>query len=295
MPLLTPLARFRRTAARRSPPGADALVLAAHGLGLRQADGRMVLEPLDLRLAPGELLAVLGENGAGKTSLLRLLAGEVPASGLRPCGELCLAGRPLADWSAREQARLRAVLPQHTDLAFDFNAAELVALARHPHGDSPAEARAIAAQALALTGASDFALRGLRELSGGERARVFLAAALAQLWAADDPQPRLLLLDEPTAALDLAQQHRLLATVRAFAASRRLGVVAIVHDLNLAAQYADRVLLLAGGHRLAEGPPDAVLQPGPIARGFGVRAACLAHPLAPGQALIATAASGGMA
>lgn len=288
MALLRPLARFRRTAPRTA---SGAPLLRCRGLSLRQAGGRSLIEPLDLQLQAGELLVLLGENGAGKSSLLRLLAGEPPAPGLQAGGTVELAGRPLANWSPRALARCRAVLPQHTDLAFDFHALELVALARHPHGDPPAVARAMAAGALARAGASAFARRGLRELSGGERARVFLAAALAQIESPDATQPRLLLLDEPTAALDLAQQHRLMATVRELAAGGRVGVVAIVHDLNLAAQYADRVLLLAAGRRLAEGPPAAVLRPEAIARGFGVRAACLDHPLAPAQALIATAAA----
>ncbi len=286
MALLHPLARFRRKAPR-TPSGSP--LLRCQGLSLRQAGGPTLIEPLDLQLRAGELLVLLGENGAGKTSLLRLLAGEPPAPGLQVGGTVELAGRPLADWSPRALARCRAVLPQHTDLAFDFHALEVVALARHPHGDPPAVARARAAEALAQVGASAFAGRGLRELSGGERARVFLAAALAQIASPDAAQPRLLLLDEPTAALDLAQQHRLLATVRDLTADSGVGVVAIVHDLNLAAQYADRVLLLAGGRRLAEGPPARVLRPALIARGFGVRAACLSHPLVPTQALIATA------
>jgi iron complex transport system ATP-binding protein len=253
-----------------------------------RAGWRQLLVDIELALAPGEVLAVLGENGAGKTTLLRALAGEPLGPRLRSSGRVTLADRPLHDWPVRELARLRAVLPQQTELAFAFTALELVQLARYPHGDAAADALAIARQALALADAMRFEQREVATLSGGERARVFLAAAFAQLWECECEWPRFLLLDEPTAALDLAHQHHLLATAREFAARRGLGVLAILHDLNLAAQYADRVLILRDGRLLAAGAPREVLTAERIADGFAVAASVLAHPLKPAP-LIATA------
>lgn len=252
-----------------------------------RASWRRLLVDVDMAVAAGEFVAVLGENGAGKTTLLRALAGE-PLAPLRHSGRVMLAGQPISSWSTQERARLRAVLPQHTDLAFAFTAEEVARLGRYPHGGRAADDALIAARALQLADAAHLARREVATLSGGERARVFLAAVLAQLWETESDRPRFLLLDEPTAALDLAHQHHLLATARAFAAARGLGVLAILHDLNLAAQYADRVLVLRDGGLLAQGAPREVLTPALIAEGFAVAASVLAHPLKPAP-LIATA------
>jgi iron complex transport system ATP-binding protein len=261
-------------------------MLRCSSLSVR-ASWRWLLKDVSLEIGVGEFVAVLGENGAGKTTLLRALAGE-PLAPLRASGRVELAGRPVQAWSARERALRRAVLPQHTDLSFAFSGEEVVRLGRYPCGTAPAEDARIAAAALQLADAGPFAQREVATLSGGERARVFLAAAFAQLWDEQADGPRYLLLDEPTAALDLAHQHHLLATARHFAAQRGLGVLAILHDLNLAAQYADRVLVLRDGRLLAQGAPREVLTPTLIADGFAVAASVLAHPLKPAL-LIATA------
>lgn len=261
-------------------------MLACSSLSVR-AGWRLLLNGIDLAVHPGEFVAVLGENGAGKTTLLRALAGESLAP-LRAGGRVALAGRPIHAWSARERAQLRAVLPQHTESSFAFTAEEVALLGRYPYGGTTARDRAIARRALQLADAAHLAERDVGTLSGGERARVHLAAVFAQLWETESEHARFLLLDEPTAALDLAHQHHLLATAREFAARRRLGVLAILHDLNLAAQYADRVLVLRDGRLLAQGVPRDVLSPQLIADGFAVAASVLAHPLKPAP-LIATA------
>lgn len=250
-------------------------MLTAQDLGIR-VGGTWLLQGVTAELRAGALTAVLGPNGAGKSTLLGLLAGE-----RRPtAGRVLFAGRPLQDWPSRALARRRAVLPQSTTLQFDFTVDEVVALGRHPfHGTADAvEDRAAVWAAMAETDVT-----GLRErlgptLSGGERQRVHLARCLAQLngpMAGDGP--RALLLDEPTAGLDPAHQHRLMATARRFAAGGGL-VLAVVHDLHLAAQYADRLLILQGGRLVFDGSPADGLTPERLAEVFGIETRVLRHP-----------------
>jgi len=253
-----------------------------------RAGWRRLLEGIDLRLAPGEFVAVLGENGAGKTTLLRALAGERFEPALRASGAVRLNSRAIDGYPVRARARLRAVLPQQSEAAFSFTSLEVAALGRYAFGGGGEDDRRIARQALALADAAHLERRELPTLSGGERARVHLAAVFAQLWERESDAARYLLLDEPTAALDLAHQHHVLASARTFAAERGLGVLAILHDLNLVAQYADRVYVLRDGRLLAQGEPRQVLSPQLIAEGFAVAACVLAHPLKPAP-LIATA------
>lgn len=252
---------------------------------------RKLLEDVSLTVDAGEFVVVIGENGAGKSTLLKMASGDPMPSRAQVAGSVSVAGRSLRHWTLGERARLRAVLSQRPELAFAFTAREVVMFGRYPVSTrwrDPRD-REIVDETLALADALHLADREVTTLSGGEQARVHLAAAFAQLWEADYPHPRFLLLDEPTAALDLAHQHALLATARSFAAQRNMGVLAILHDLNLAASYADGVVVLQGGRVLARGTPSAVLQPETIAQGFGVAAHVLRHPLTNGM-LIATAA-----
>jgi iron complex transport system ATP-binding protein len=222
-----------------------------------------VLRGLDLELHPGELVALLGANGSGKTTLLRLLSGA-----LRPdAGVVEVAGRPVGEWPRLALARQVAVLPQHLELPEGFRVAELVAMGRAPHArrlfGSTAEDEQAVERALQDADAFDLADRYPHELSGGERQRVLVAMALAQ-------EPRLLLLDEPTLHLDLAHQVALLRRLRQLHTQRELTVLAVLHDLNLAAAFAPRVVLLDGGRVAADGPPDEVLTTETIERVFGV-------------------------
>ena len=221
--------------------------------------GRTLLEQVSLRLAPGEVHAVLGPNGAGKSTLLRLLARELTATR----GTIELNGKPLPFWGPRELARQRAVLPQSHGLAFGFTAHQVVALGRLPcvrHGAGIEDQ--IVGAALSAAGVAALAERSYPTLSGGERARVQLARVLAQVWEPLDGAlqglPRFVLLDEPTANLDLAHQHDCLRAVRELAA-RGVGVMVILHDPNLALRYADAVTLLRGGRVIASGTPTATL------------------------------------
>ncbi len=235
------------------------MTLTAEGLRVTRA-GRLLLELPRLSVAPGEVLAVLGANGAGKSTLLRCLSGE-----LRPdAGEVRLLGRPLGQWPAREMARHRAVMPQASALAFPLRAAEVVALGRIPWGGGTAGLEA----ALATAGAAHLARRWYGTLSGGEAQRVQLARVLAQLHGTP-PGQSALVLDEPTASLDLMQQHRILEAAAARAAAGA-AVVMVLHDLHLAARHATHVLLLRAGRPLACGPVREMLDAGLLSATYGV-------------------------
>lgn len=231
------------------------------------AGQRRLIDDVSIDVRPGEMLALIGPNGAGKTTLLRALSGDIDAA----CDAVSCNGRPLRHIPAAELATLRAVHAQHQRSDLDYTAQQVVALGRFPHhgGRPGADDRAIARAAMALTGCEAMADRLCSTLSGGEQARVHLARALAQIWRGT-PGAHFLLLDEPVAALDIAWQHRVLACARDRAHSRMTGVLAIVHDLNLAARYADRLVLLADGRIRADGSPFEVLQSAALADAFGL-------------------------
>ena len=233
--------------------------------GYQLPDGRRreVLRRVELQLRAGELVTLVGTNGSGKTTLLRLLAGV-----LKPDeGEVRFGGRLLGEWHRAELARRVTVLPQQLELPVGFRVSELVEMGRAPHarrlfGATEEDERAVA-RALADADALELADRFADELSGGERQRVLVAMALAQ-------EPELLLMDEPTLHLDLAHQVAVLSTIRRLQAQRGMTVLAVLHDLNLAAAFAPRVVVLDGGAVAADGPPDAVLTPALVERTFGV-------------------------
>ncbi|MCX8098715.1 MAG: heme ABC transporter ATP-binding protein [Casimicrobiaceae bacterium] len=234
---------------------ADPLI-EAHGVTVRRG-GRALIQDVDLRLAPGECLALLGPNGAGKSTLLRTLAGELAPD----AGSILFANRPLAAWPALELAQRRAVLSQSIEVPFAYRGAEIVALGRFPFGAGVLGKRdcAIVEAALRETQTLDFAHRSVTTLSGGERARLHAARVLAQLWDAVPERPCALFLDEPTAALDLKHQRQLLASVRRFAAQRGIAVLAVLHDVNLAAAWADRIAWMRDGRLLAAGSVEAMV------------------------------------
>ncbi|AXQ29566.1 heme ABC transporter ATP-binding protein [Solimonas sp. K1W22B-7] len=235
------------------------------------ADGRSLLGRAALAATPGEVHAILGPNGAGKSTLLKLLSGE-----LRPArGEVMLDGRPLAQWDLGALARRRAVLPQDEQLGFGFLVEEVVALGRLPcPRHPPAREEHILRQTLEAAGVAPFWGRSYTSLSGGERRRVQLARVLAQVWEPLAEGPRYLLLDEPTASLDLAHQHASLTAARRFARDGN-GVAVVLHDPNLALAYADTVSLLADGAVVACGAPAQVLDAPRLRSVFGIEATVL--------------------
>lgn len=228
--------------------------------------GRPILEAVDLSVGPGEFLALVGPNGAGKSSLLRLMAGSLKPTS----GRVCLDGLMLERQDPRSLACRRAVLPQSSLLNFPFTVHEVVCLGRSPHRTGAARDRQVAEEVMALTEVLPLAGRRYTELSGGERQRVELARVLAQIWPestgeSETEKTRYLLLDEPTSSLDLRHQQTVMRVARRLAA-RGFGVLAVLHDLNLAARNADRLALLApgsegqGGYLVRQGAPAEVLE-----------------------------------
>ena len=211
------------------------------------------LAPLSLAVEAGEILGVIGPNSAGKTTIIRLLTRVV-----RPtAGEIRLGDRPLGALPAALLAREVAVVPQELPQSFPFTVEQLVLMGRYPHDPGryfeSAGDRAVASAAMQATGVLELAAMRLDELSGGERQRAVLARALAQ-------EPRLLVLDEPTAHLDLRYQAEVVGLLRRVNRERQMTVILVAHDLNLAAEVCDRLLLLSAGRVLRLGPPEQVLE-----------------------------------
>ncbi|WP_273821045.1 heme ABC transporter ATP-binding protein [Pseudomonas asplenii] len=232
---------------------------------------KTVLADIDLELKPGELLGVLGPNGAGKSTLLGALCGELAPSQ----GRVWLGGQPLAHWQGTQRAQRLAVLPQTSTLDFAFRVEEVVGMGRLPHQTGQVRDREIVSEALQAADATHLAGRSYLALSGGERQRIHLARVLAQLWPGHSGQT--LLLDEPTSMLDPLHQHTTLQAIREFA-DRGAAVLIILHDLNLAARYCDRLLLLEHGCPRALASPAEVLQADMLKTVFGLEVLVLPHP-----------------
>ena len=232
-----------------------------------------VVGPVDLEIEPGTCVGILGPNGAGKSTLLRLLAGILPAR----AGEVLLLGRSLTAWRRREVAQVVGFVPQSLSVAFPLTVLEMVMQGRAPHLGAwqpagPADEAAVEA-ALHEVGLGTRRNVGVHTMSGGERQLVLLARALAG-------QPRLLLMDEPATGLDVRHQLALVDTVRRLVTTG-VGAAVVLHDWNLAARLADRVLILQEGRAVASGPSREVLLPEILGRVFGVTVDCLPAPGVP--------------
>jgi iron complex transport system ATP-binding protein len=249
-------------------------LLWADNVSFRYAAGApLVVDGVTVRLTDGALAGILGPNGSGKTTLLRLLSGtRRPTSGrvlLGPSTSLRTSERPLDQLSRREAARQIAVVPQETELAFEYRAIEIVLMGRHPHlgvftVEGPDDIR-IAQEALAATGTSHLAERMFHELSGGEKQRIVIAAALAQ-------SAHLLLLDEPTASLDLGYQLEISSLLLRLNQEQGVTMAISTHDLNLAASICRELILMRDGRVLAAGPTADVLTPDNVRRLYDVEA-----------------------
>jgi iron complex transport system ATP-binding protein len=234
-------------------------------------DGATLIAGAELAVETGTFLGVIGPNGAGKSTLLRLAAGLIAPSS----GEITLDGRSLRAQPRKQIARLLGYVPQQVRLDFPFSVADVVMDGRNPHlgrfqiGDTAD--RRIVWEAMEQTGILPLAERNVQTLSGGEKQRVLIARALAQ-------QPRVLLLDEPTANLDLYHQHAIVRLVRRLAAEQGLAVVAAIHDINLAARYCDQLAVLMSGRIVATGPPAMTLTRALLAGVFAVEAEITPEP-----------------
>ena len=232
---------------------------------------RRIINNVSLVLHPGERVALIGPNGAGKSTLLRLLTGFLPPDE----GECRLEQKPLGQWPAQALSRRRAVMLQQTQLRFDWPVEAVIAMGRAPWGQTPEEA--IVRSVTSLTGCDDLRGRRYVTLSGGEQQRVQLARCLAQLWTGEGPQGWLFL-DEPTSALDLYHQQHLLRLLKSLTQQGKLHVCMVLHDLNLAALWADRILLLHQGALVAQGTPQDVIQAATIARWYNADVRVDNHP-----------------
>jgi iron complex transport system ATP-binding protein len=229
---------------------------------------KRIVSGVDMEARPGEVAAIVGPNGSGKSTLLKALSGELAYG-----GRIAVNGREVAAMKPAEAAGLRAVLPQATSLAFPFTVREIVrlGLVGGRSGARAGEAERLPERALAKVDLQGYAGRYYQELSGGEQQRVQLARVLCQVWAPVlDGRPRYLLLDEPVSSLDIRHQLMVMEAARDFAAGGG-GVVAILHDLNLAAMYADRIHAMHDGRLAAAGTPGEVLNDGLIEKVFGCR------------------------
>jgi iron complex transport system ATP-binding protein len=249
--------------------------LAARGIHVVR-NSRKLVDDATFDLNAGECVALLGPNGAGKSTLLRAVAGDIATN----AGSVLVHGKTLNQWRNRDLARIRAVLPQHSQVPFAFTVQEVVELGRFPHcaGALAARDHVIVREALSQLHMNDFAYRDITSLSGGERARVHLARVLAQLWDVPSDQSSLLLLDEPTAALDLKYQGQVLGIVKSFARTKRCAVLAVLHDVNLAAQWADRLLWMRSAEIVAQGTPRETMDTAQLRAVYEVSAMMIDSP-----------------
>jgi iron complex transport system ATP-binding protein len=251
---------------------------------------RVVLRQASLVLEPGQVLCLLGANGAGKSTLLSVLAGELRLGGSRSGeGAVTLNGRLLASFSAGALARSRMVLPQKPGLAFDLDVRDVVGMGAYPFPElAPRDVDMLADHALDVADISHLAARRYLELSGGEQQRVQFARVVLQALARReaDPQARFLLLDEPTASLDPRHQQALLSALVGLARGERMGVLVILHDVNLAASWGDRIALLCDSDIVACGDPAQVLTEENLRRVYGVDVHVMPHPRRPGRPLV---------
>ena len=236
-----------------------------------EVPGRTLLQPLSLTFPPGKMTALIGHNGSGKSTLLKMLGRHHVASG----GEVLLNQQPVGRWNSKAFAREVAYLPQQLPAAEGMTVRELVAIGRYPWhgalGRFGQDDRDRVEDAIAQVGLKPFAGRLVDSLSGGERQRAWLAMMVAQ-------NSRCLLLDEPTSALDIAHQVEVLALIKALSQQRGLTVIAVLHDINMAARYCDHLVALRQGAMIAEGDAEAIMQAEVLGAIYGIPMGILPHP-----------------
>ena len=230
-----------------------------------------VIEGLSFQLCPGELIGLVGPNGCGKTSLIKSLSRVLPTRS----GQILLDGKELSRFSRNELARIVGVLPQNPYLPETFTVSEVVILGRNPYlgllGGESAKDMAIVWKAMERTGITHLAKRRIGELSGGEKQRVTIARVLTQ-------EPQVILLDEPTANLDICHQLDIMDLITHLCREKSISVLIAIHDLNIASQYCTRIMMLKNGQIHAEGTPERVVTPENVREVFGTSSTIYPHP-----------------
>lgn len=239
-------------------------------------NNKNLVSNVSMNLQPGKFSVILGKNGAGKSTFLKALTGDLSPTS----GSVLIEGKQLNAFSPLDLARKRAVMMQNLHLAFSFTSLEVVLMGRLPHtkGFESASDREIAFECLRQAGVEHLANRTFPTLSGGEKQRVQFARMLAQLWnSIENSQPCCLLLDEPLSSLDLAHQHSVMQLAQSLS-GKNVAVLMILHDLNLAAQYADEVNVMKDGRTYALGSPNEVFKPDIIEMAFDCPVHIMQHP-----------------
>ncbi len=239
-----------------------------------QIGNKTLLHPLSLKLETGKLHLILGPNGAGKSTLVKLLSGQQKPSS----GTIFYDDRKLTSYKVEHLARFRAVLSQSVDFAFPLTVNEVVTMGRYPHfSNSPSKKdKEIISLAITLFEIENLANRDYPTLSGGEKQRVQFARIMAQIWP-DDDEPKVLFLDEPLTYLDIKFQYDFLNLIADFLKKHPLTVIGVLHDLNLAARFADNLILLKHGHLIAHGKQTHVLTSENIERMYGMIPRIIEH------------------
>ena len=246
-------------------------MIQVHELGKRYGD-KAVLCDLTFRVEKGQFFGVIGPNGSGKSTLVQIISGLIPADN----GEVAIDGRPIHRYTRKELARILAVLEQEALPPVGFQVREVLEMGRFPYqnwlGEEADDPASLVDEIIQLLGLEELQHRTLDRLSGGEKQRVALGKALVQ-------KPRILLLDEPTTYLDIGYQIQMMDIVRHWQKTTGVTVVAVLHDLNLASLYCDRILLVKEGRQIQTGRPDDILQSGLIEEVYGTRPIVLEHPV----------------
>ena len=235
--------------------------------------GTPLLQDINLQLKAGDIHGIIGPNGAGKTSLLHCISGDMETN----AGTIRLGSAPLQAWKPRERARCMAVLPQLSLLNFPYTVEEVVMLGRIPHDSGARVDRQIVKEVIQEMDVAHLRERLYTQLSGGEKQRVQLARIFAQVWRAEQTQPRLVLLDEPTTALDLSHQLQLMQLIQRLA-KQGCAIVMVVHDFNLLSGVASQLCALSAGKQLAQGSVAEVMTAAVFREVFGVDVHVTPHP-----------------
>jgi len=238
-----------------------------------EVEGKVILSQIQVEMVPGEMLAVLGPNGAGKSSLLKCLSGDVASV----TDQIELSQKTLDTYSPMQLAAMRAVMPQSVYLDFPFLVSEVIDMAL-PAKVERSQRKSLIIEALDRFDVADLVDRNYLTLSGGEQQRVQLSRVVAQLFAQQTEESKYLFLDECTSSLDLAHQHQVFEEVRTLIDQSGLSVMVVLHDLNLASQYADRIVLMKNGKVICQGQAQTVLTETLIDEVYGFKSQVIQHP-----------------